>query len=416
MNIEELEVRKTYGKGSVVISYFKDGIIVGRKCTECGEDLEISCFAIEKRKLGTYKSKCKKCRSKRESYISDTEILGFAGVEVRVTGSSRKSISYFKDGVMIGKKCNKCGEILKISCFDDKRAACKKCEKLRKTKVKEINKVDIFGVKEVEARQTYGKTNGFVYYKDNVVIGRRCNKCGRDLEINYFTRCSDSSCGYHPHCKECRKEEKKQYYKKNFEEINRKNSERQKNNPEGTRIRQQRYKMRNFERIQKRYKEKKEIKKQENIAEITNMLEQINPRFKELELPIYGIIYKVTNIKTKHIYTGQTKLGLTLRYGSNIIKGWIEERKEKANQKFLNELIEEDLIIEVIDIGCCRYHLDKMEAYYIDKYDSYNNGYNNNAGNHNTDDGIEEFNQILLDHNLEFKDGKLIQIKAPTNK
>ena len=29
-------------------------------------------------------------------------------------------------------------------------------------------------------------------------------------------------------------------------------------------------------------------------------------------------------------------------------------------------------------------------------------------------DGIKEFNEILADHNLEFKDGKLIQIKAPT--
>ena len=59
----------------------------------------------------------------------------------------------------------------------------------------------------------------------------------------------------------------------------------------------------------------------------------------------------------------------------------------------------------------CQYHLDKLEAYYIDKYGSYNNGYNNNSGHHKTDDYIEEFNQILLEHNLEFVDGKLIENK-----
>ena len=406
---EGLEIRTTYGKGSKVISYFKDGVIVGRRCTECGEDLEISCFTIEKKRLGTYKSKCKKCRSKRQSYISDTEILGITGVEVRVTGTNSKSISYFKDGVMIGKKCNKCGEDLEISYFADKRATCKKCKKLKNMKIKEINKINIFGVEGVEVRQTHGKTSGFVYYKDNIVIGRRCNKCGRDLEINCFCHSSGASGGYHPHCKDCRKEEKKQYYKENFEEINNKNKERQKNDPEGTRIRQQRYRARHFEKIQKRNKDKKERKKQENIAEITNMLEQINPRFKEIGLPIYGIIYKVTNVKTKHTYTGQTKLGLSLRYGSNIIKSWIAERKEKTNQKFIDELIEENLTIEIIDVGCCQYHLDKLEVYWINYYDSYNNGYNNNAGYHDTDDGKGEFEQILAHNNLQFIDGKLTE-------
>ena len=125
-------------------------------------------------------------------------------------------------------------------------------------------------------------------------------------------------------------------------------------------------------------------------------------------MPVYGYIYKFENIKTGHVYIGQTIQPLDWRYGSNVIKSWIKERKENQNQKFLDELIEEDIkLIEMLDVACCEYHLDKLEAYYINKYDSCNNGYNNQPGNHNTDDGKGEFEQILAHNNLQFIDGKL---------
>ena len=44
-------------------------------------------------------------------------------------------------------------------------------------------------------------------------------------------------------------------------------------------------------------------------------------------------------------------------------------------------MIEENFEIEdVFDVGICKYHLDKLESYWINQYDSYNNGYNNNSG------------------------------------
>ena len=106
-------------------------------------------------------------------------------------------------------------------------------------------------------------------------------------------------------------------------------------------------------------------------------------------------IYKITNIKTGHIYIGQTTNSLKRRYGtSDIIEGWIKDRKRKVEQKFLDELEnEEDFTIETIDCGICQYHLDKLEVMHIKEYDSYNNGYNNNVGHHKTDDGLEEFLQ-----------------------
>ena len=107
------------------------------------------------------------------------------------------------------------------------------------------------------------------------------------------------------------------------------------------------------------------------------------------------------NVKTGHVYIGQTTQLLKDRYGSKeVIKGWIKERKTYENQKFVEELIEEDFeVTEFLDVAFCQYHLDKLE-----------NGYNNECGNHNTDNGIEEFNQILKENNLEFINGKLMKI------
>jgi hypothetical protein len=76
------------------------------------------------------------------------------------------------------------------------------------------------------------------------------------------------------------------------------------------------------------------------------------------------------------------------------------------NQKFKEELIEEDIgVTEVLDVAFCEYHLNKLEAYYINKYNSFLNGYNNREGNHSTDDGLNEFCEILREHGLSFENG-----------
>ena len=64
----------------------------------------------------------------------------------------------------------------------------------------------------------------------------------------------------------------------------------------------------------------------------------------------------------------------------------------------------------MFDIGISKWHLDKLESFYINKFNSCDNGYNNNAGHHDTDDGIEEFENILKEYNLEFVDNKLRRI------
>ena len=50
MNIEGLETR--IKRGTTI--YWKDGVLVGRKCTKCGRDKEISEFNFKDKKKGTY--------------------------------------------------------------------------------------------------------------------------------------------------------------------------------------------------------------------------------------------------------------------------------------------------------------------------------------------------------------------------
>jgi hypothetical protein len=214
--------------------------------------------------------------------------------------------------------------------------------------------------------------------------------------------------------KEHKKEYNKQYYQNNKEQIKEYNKQWKENNKEHKKEYDKQWRESNKEHKKEYNKQYYQNNKQNNLQYISSIVEQISPTFKQLNLTVYGYVYMFENIKTGHKYVGQTILQLKTRYGheGGIIKSWIKERLEKSNQKFTEELIEEDFkITEALDVAFCQYHLDKLEAYYINKYNSCENGYNNEHGNHNTDKDIEEFNQILSDHNLEFKDGKLIQIK-----
>jgi hypothetical protein len=254
--------------------------------------------------------------------------------------------------------------------------------------------------------------------------GKVCTKCGVWKPLKEYHKNKAKKDGRQYKCRECTKKYGKQYNEVNKEKIKEQQKQYREVNKEKKKEYDKQYHKDNAEHFKQYYKQyhkdnaerKKQYYKQHykdnienNLQYISSIVEQIRPIFKELSLPVYGYIYKVTNVKTKHTYTGQTKLGLSLRYGSNIIKSWIAERKEKTNQKFIDELIEENLTIEIIDVGCCQYHLDKLEVYWINYYDSYNNGYNNNAGYHDTDDGLEEFIEILEQHNLEFIDGQIVK-------
>jgi hypothetical protein len=278
--------------------------------------------------------------------------MDLEGLETRVEGRRYKSTTYWKDGVMVGRKCTKCNEGKEVSefYFDKKRGIynpkCKECEKEYRIANKER-------IKEYH---------------------RRYREANKEKLNEYIKR-------YDQINKEHKKEYHKQYYQNNKEHLK--------------------------EYDKQRYK----INKNNNIVEITEMFQQLNPIFETLNIKIYGCIYKITNIKTGHIYIGQTIKSLKRRYSSSdVIRGWIKDRKHYGNQKYLEELTEEDFALEIIDYGICKYHLNKLEVYYIGYYNSCDEGYNNINGKYKDDDGIEEFNNILAENNLEFVDNKLIKI------
>jgi hypothetical protein len=293
--------------------------------------------------------------------------------------------------------------------------------------------------------------NGNVsYWKGGEIIGKRCTICGEIKPISEFSFHNKAKKIYQVWCRECQKEYKKQWDKKNPEynrqwtENNREYAKERnklwyKANKEYSKERSKRYREKNIEHIKEREKQYREATKEhrsekfkqwreanleydserkkqrlrnnkkENILKLTEMLEQVNPILEGVEA--FGSIYKITNIKTGRVYIGQTIHPLSERYHGGIIKGWISERKKYPTQKFLDELIEEDFVVdEVIAIGICKYHLDKLETVFIEQYNSYNDGYNNHPGNHNTTDGLDEFNEILKTYNLQYIDGKLVKI------
>lgn len=287
-------------------------------------------------------------------------------------------------------------------------------------------------IEGLEKRVTYKGT--ISYWKGDKLIAKYCTKCGELKEANEFRFSNKTKGTRQSKCKDCfkkydegRKERKRELDKKRYEakreEIlkycreykakhKKENQERNRIWLENNKERRKEYLERNRVRFNEIALRNKHRRSKERIQELSKEIQALIPIFKKLELPIYGYIYRFYNTKTKRSYIGQSIRPLRERYRVDIIKGWVNERKKNQNQKFTEELIEEDFeLTEMLDAGCCAYHLNKLEAYYINKYDSYNNGYNNMEGKYLSTDGLEEFREILIEHGLEFKDGKLIQIK-----
>lgn len=249
------------------------------------------------------------------------------------------------------------------------------------------------------------------------IEGKICSKCGEWKLLEEYNKRKVSKDGRRPECRECQKEQSKQWRGNNKEHKKEYAKQYYQNNEECMKEQHKRWYENNKEYCKEYSKRKYGNNKQNNLQYISNMVEQISPIFNQLNLPIYGYVYMFENVKTRHKYLGQSTLQLKTRYGheGGIIKSWIKERLDRNNQKFKEELIEEDIVVtEILDVAFCQYHLDKLESYYINKYDSCNNGYNNHLGNHNTTDGLDEFNEILKTYNLQYIDGKII--KAPTIK
>lgn len=107
-----------------------------------------------------------------------------------------------------------------------------------------------------------------------------------------------------------------------------------------------------------------------------------------------GIIYKIENLINKKVYIGQTIQPFQKRKDAHIY----ELRKgTKTNRKFQNawnKYREENFKFEVIE-RCRKSELNHRERYYVNKYNSYCNGYNLTTGGqknfkHSHNEGTKE--------------------------
>lgn len=117
-------------------------------------------------------------------------------------------------------------------------------------------------------------------------------------------------------------------------------------------------------------------------------------KIENFNLEVYGIIYKIVNIKNGKYYIGQTKNknGFNGRYGysgegiERVYKYCIKRKKcgRYYNDHLLNAIkkygLESFEVKECIDIAFSQEELDIKEMTYIQLYDSFENGYNETKG------------------------------------
>ena len=239
------------------------------------------------------------------------------------------------------------------------------------------------------------------------LISKECYCCHEIKPVSEFSKDKGKKDGFCSKCKECRKQYSKQYYEDNAEAVRERHKQYYEDNAEAMRQYSKQYYEDNAEAVRERQKQYskqyyednaeavRERHKQYNTKQIQEALQQIktevekNPeKYNYIEgKDIYGIIYLVHNIESDRYYVGQTTIGFDNRYPS----GWLYKHSKKDTVKHDLELYGEDSFeyTKIFKVAHSQYELDKLEAYYIDYYDSYENGYNETRGNIFTDRGKE---------------------------
>ena len=127
----------------------------------------------------------------------------------------------------------------------------------------------------------------------------------------------------------------------------------------------------------------------------------------------YGIIYKITNKINGKCYIGQTKRSFKERYstiGEGIERVYNHHKRLKDNNKIYNSHLlgaikkygfDSFEVNEELDIAYSKEELDNKEIYYIEKFDSFKNGYNNNIGGNGNRGLFGEKNSFYGKHHSE---------------
>ena len=273
-------------------------------------------------------------------------------------GRKRLLRNYDSKGNLISMECGKCHEIKEVSEFyEDKankygvRTTCKECMKEHaKEYATEYYKKNIDKIKEQKTK----------YYKKNI------DKI-KERRTKYYEQNADKI-----------KEYRVEYRKQNANKIKEQQAEYYKQNVDKF----AEYRKQNADKIKEYYNSKVE----QALVEIKAYVEKEPQRFNyNPNEEIYGVIYLVYNACSQRYYVGQTTIGFDNRYN----RGWIYTHGYKDMVKEDLEKYGEDSFeyTKIFKVAHNQEELDKLEAYYIEYFDSYENGYNETRGNIFTERG-----------------------------
>ena len=278
-------------------------------------------------------------------------------------GGKRVLRNYDGDGNLISLECNKCHKVKAVSEFskckskkDGVNTMCKDCGKQYSKEHYQRN---------VDKKKEYQKQ----YNKENAEYYAEYRKKNKDKRVEYDKE-------YRKQNADKIKEQKAEYYKQNADKIKEQNAEYRKQNADKI----AEYYQQNKDKKAEYDKERYDSKIEQSLIEIKAYVEQDPQRYNyNPNEEIYGIIYLVHNVKSDKYYVGQTTIGFDNRYN----KGWLYEHSYKDTVKTDLEKYGEDSFeyTKIFKVAHTQQDLDKLEAYYIDYFNAYDNGYNETRGN-----------------------------------
>ena len=226
------------------------------------------------------------------------------------------------------------------------------------------------------------------YDSEGNLISLECYKCHKVKAVSEFCKNKGRKDGVTTICKDCTKE----YQKQNKDKKKEYDKKYRKQNKDRIREYQSEYRKQNAEYNAEYYNSKTK----QSLIEIKAYVEQNPQRYDyNPNEEIYGIVYLVHNVKSDKYYVGQTTIGFDNRYQS----GWLYEHSYKDIVKADLEKYGEDCFeyTKIFKVAHCQKDLDKLEAYYINYYNSYENGYNETRGNIFTERTSYKINNIRFD-------------------
>ncbi len=260
--------------------------------------------------------------------------------------------NYDSDGNLISLECSKCHEVKSVSEFYK--------DKSQKDGVKTMCK---------DCKKQYQKQN----YKQNADKIKEYKKEYRKQNID---KIKEHDKQYYKQNKDKRREYNAEWRKQNADKL----AEYRKQNADKIKEQHAEYYQQNKDKLAECRKQRYNSKVEQSLAEVKAYIEQ-NPQKYDYNpnKEIYGIVYLVHNVKSDKYYVGQTTIGFDNRYQC----GWLYDHSFKDTVKEDLELYGEDSFeyVKIFRVAHNQQDLDKLEAYYIDYFNSYDNGYNETRGN-----------------------------------